>query len=81
MTNVEIHSLWNFEVGSQESANGPTLTIVGFQQRDRQDSQNLNNDIFCRLPVTFAQCIFGKEKIADLATLIYCDADDYCYGY
>ena len=33
--------------------------IIGFPQRGRQDSQNLNNGSFCRLPVTSAQCIIG----------------------
>ena len=37
--------------------------IIGFQQRDRQDSQKLNNDTFCRLPVVSSQCIIGTENI------------------
>ena len=55
MTEVNHENLWNFELGSQVSMNVPIWIAIGFQQRDRQDSQNLNNDIFCRLPVTSAQ--------------------------
>ena len=39
-------NLWNFKLGSQEIMSVPLWTIIGFQQRDRQESQNLNNDIF-----------------------------------
>ena len=48
---------WNFELESQQSMNVPIWIIIGFQQRNRKDSQNLKNDNFCRLPVTIAQCI------------------------
>ena len=54
---VNNQNLWNFELGSHENMNVPIWIIIGFQQRDRQDSQNLNNDTFCRLPVVSAQCI------------------------
>ena len=39
-------NLWDFEIGSQESINSPIRSNVQFQQRARQDSQNLNNDTF-----------------------------------
>ena len=55
-------NLWNFELDSQESMNAPTWKITGFRQRDRQDSQKLNNDTFYRLPVVSAQAIIGTEK-------------------
>ena len=48
---------------------------IGFQQRDRQDAQNLNNDTFCTLPVTRAQCIIGTERYPDY------DDVDYTQGY
>ena len=57
MKEVNNQNLWNFELGSHENMNVPIWNIIGFQQRDRQDSQNLNNDTFCRLPVVRAQCI------------------------
>ena len=48
---INKQSLWNFELGSQESIKNPIWTFEGFQQRDRQDSQKLNFDTFlgCQL--------------------------------
>ena len=46
MKEVNNQKIWNFELGSQENMNVPIWIIIGFQQQDRQDSQNLNNDIF-----------------------------------
>ena len=60
----------NFELGSQESMNVPSRIIIGFQQRDRQDSRNLYNGSFCRLPVTSCQCIIGTEKYPDVGTVL-----------
>ena len=54
MKEVNNQNVWNFELGSQENINVPIWIIIGFQQRDRQHSQNLNNDTFCRLPVVSA---------------------------
>ena len=61
--------------------NVPIWITIGFQQRDRQDSQNLNNDTFCMLPITTAQCIIGTEKYPDGSILINYDDDDYSQGY
>ena len=55
--------------------------IIGFQQQDRQDSQNLNNDTFCKLPAVSAQCIIGTEKYPDAGILLNYDDDDYIQGY
>ena len=49
MKEINIQNPWNFELVSQESMNNPIWIIIGFQQRDRQDSQNLSIDSFCRL--------------------------------
>ena len=81
MKEVNNQNLWNFELGSHENMNVPILIIIGFQQRDRQDSQNLNNDIFCRLPVVSAQCIIGTENYPDTGILLNYDDDDYSQGY
>ena len=80
---VNNQNLWNFELGSQENMNIPIWIFIGFQQRDRQDFQNLNNDTFCRLPVVGAQCIFGTEKYPDAGILLNYDDDDdeYSQGY
>ena len=50
--------------------------MIGFQQNDRQHDQNLNNDTFCRPPVTSAQCIIGTEKYPDSAILLNYNDDD-----
>ena len=71
----------NFELGSQENLNVPIWNIIGFQQRDRQDSQNLNNDTFCREPDVSAQCIIGTENYPGAGILLNYDDDDYTQGY
>ena len=52
---------------------------VRFQQRDGQDSQNLNNDTLCRLLVTSVECIFETEKNHDAGILLF-HSDDYFQG-
>ena len=78
---VNNQNLWNFELGSQESLNIPIWVFIGFQQTDGQDSQNLNNYAFCRLPVVSAQCIIGTEEYRDASILLIYDDDDYSQGY
>ena len=81
MKQVNNQNIWNFELGSQENMNVPIWIIIGFQQQDRQDSQNLNNDTFCRLPIVSAQCIIGSDKYPDAGILLNYDDDDYSQGY
>ena len=81
MKEVNKQNLWNFELGSQENMNVPIWIIIGFQQQDRQDSQNLKNGTFCRLPVVSAQCIIGTEKNPDTGIILNYDDDDYSQGY
>ena len=81
MKEVNNQILWNFELGSQESMNVPIWIIIGFQRRDREDSQNLNNVTFLRLPVVSAQCIIGREKYPEAGILLNYDDDDYSHGY
>ena len=81
MKEVNNQNLWNFELGSQENMNVPIWIIIGFQQQDRQDSQNLNNDTFCRLPVVSAQCVIGTENYPDTGILFNYNDDDYIQGY
>ena len=64
MTEVKTQTLQTFELQSQEGINISKWIIVGFQQRDRQESQKFNNDTFYRPPVTSA-CIIGTEKYPD----------------
>ena len=56
-------------------------TTIGFQERDGQDSQNLNIDSFCRLPVTSAQCLICTEKYPDAGLLLNYDHDENSQGY
>ena len=81
MKEVIAQNFWTFELGTQEGINVPIWIIVGFQQMDRQDDQNLNNDTFVRLPVISAQCIIGTEKYPDSAVLLNYNDDDYSQGY
>ena len=61
--------------------NVPIWIFLGFPQRDRQNSQNLNNDTFCRLPVNSAQCIFGTEEYPDFGIFLNYDDDVYSQDY
>ena len=61
--------------------NVPIWINIRLQQRDRQDSQNLNIDTFCRLPVACAQCNIGTEKYPDAVILILYDDLYYFQGY
>ena len=44
MEELITRTFWPFELRTQEGIKIPIWTIVGFQQRDRQNSQHLNND-------------------------------------
>ena len=81
MKEVDIQNVWTFQLGTQEGMNVPLWITVGFQQRDRQDSQNLNNDTFYRPPVTSGQCNIGTEKYPDSGILLNFDDDDQLQGY
>ena len=70
MKDVKSQNLGNFELGGHENIKNSVWIIVGFQQRHRQGSQNLNNDTFCRLPVVSAQAIIGTEKYPDTGTIL-----------
>ena len=70
LKDVNTQSLWTFELGTQEGISVAIWIIVGLHPKERQDSQNLNNDTFNRLPVTSAQCVVGIDKIPDSPTLL-----------
>ena len=70
MKEVNTQNIWNFQLGTQAGINIPIWIIIGFQQQDRQSSQNENNDTFYRPSVTSAQCIIGTEKYPDSSTLL-----------
>ena len=81
MKELNTQNLWSFELGTEEGKNVPKWIIVGFEQHDRQNSQNLNTDTFYRPPVTSTQCIIGTEKYPDNVILSGYDNDDYKQGY
>ena len=62
MKKVVTQSFLTCQLGTPEGINVPIWIIVGFQQGDRQDSQNMNNDTFYRPPVTSAECVTSTEK-------------------
>ena len=78
---MNTQNFWTFELGTQDGTNVPIWIIIGFQQRERQDSQNLNIDTFCTPPVTIAQCISGTENHPGSANLLTCDDNDYSQAY
>ena len=61
--------------------NVPKYFFIGFQQRDRQDSQNLNIETFCRLHVDSVQCVIELEIYPDAGILLNYENDDYGQGY
>ena len=66
MKEVNTQNLWSFELGTHENMNVPIWIIVGFQQIDRQDSQNLTNDTFCRFLLLMHNVFFQQKKILTL---------------
>ena len=81
MQEVKNQKLWQFQIGVEEGINIPILILIGFQQQDRENSQNLIKDTSGRLPVTSAQCIIGTEIKPDSAILLNYDDDDCSHGY
>ena len=56
------HNSTTFELGSHQGMSDPIWKTVGFQQRKKQSSEDLNNDTSGRLSVDSAQCIVETEK-------------------
>ena len=81
MKEINTRNLWSFELGTHDRLNISIWIIIGFQQRERQDSQNMNNVTFYGPPVTSAQCIVRTEKYPDPAILLNYDVDDYNQRY
>ena len=80
MREVNNQSLWIFVLGSYENMNVPIWIVIGFQQRDGQNSKILNNDTSCRLPAVSVQCIIGTEKYPDAGILLTYYDYDYSQG-
>ena len=59
----------------------PIWNIIGFQERDRQDSPNLNNDTFVDYLLLVLNIILELKKNPNSGILINYDDDDYTQGY
>ena len=81
MKEVNTQNFWTFELRTQEGINIPSWIFTVFRQTDREHDQNINNDTFCKLPVTSAQCILGTEKYPDSSILLKFIDDVYSQGY
>ena len=80
MKEKNTQNFWSFRLSTQEGINIPIWISAVFRQSDREPEQNLNDDTFCRLPVTSAQCIIGTERYPDSAIVLNYDDDDYSQG-
>ena len=59
--NVNTNNIWTFELGNSGDST-PTYVVVGFQARNKIDSQTHNNSKFDQLSVSNAVCKRGSEK-------------------
>ena len=71
---------WTFELGNSGEST-PTFVIVGFQARNKNDSQTHDNAIFDRLPVSNAVGKTGSEKYPDDGIECDYDRDKYDQAY
>ena len=81
---VNTNSNWTFELGNAGGSSGescPTFVIVGFQARNKIDSQVHVNAVFDRLPISNAVCKIGSEKYPDDGIECDYDRDKYDQAY
>ena len=81
---VNTNSNWTFELGSAGGNAGtstPTFVIVGFQARNKIDSQVHDNAVFDRLPISNAVCKIGSEKYPVDGIECDYDRDKYDQAY
>ena len=62
MKGVNNQNLRNFELCSQENKNVPLWIIIGFQQKNRQDSQSFNNDSFVDYQLLVLNVGLGRKN-------------------
>ena len=77
---VNTNSNWTFELGSS-GIESPTFVIVGFQARNKIDSQVHVNAVFDRLPISNAVCKIESEKYPDDGIECDYDRDKYDQAY
>ena len=82
---VNTNSNWTFELGNaggnSNNESCPTFVIVGFQTRNKIDSQTYDNAVFDRLPISNAVCKIGSEKHPDDGIECDYDRDKYDQAY
>ena len=77
---VNTNNNWTFELANSGEST-PIFIIVGFQARNKIDSQTHDNAIFDRLPVSNAVCKIGSEKYPDDGIECDYDRDKYDQAY
>ena len=77
---VNTKNNWTFELGNSGEST-PSFIIVGFQARNKIESQRHNNAIFYRLPISNANCKIGSEKHPDVGIEWDYDRDKYDPAY
>ena len=77
---VNTNNNWTFELGTS-GISIPNFVIVGFQARNKIDSQTHNNATFDRLPISKAVCKIGSEKYPDDGIECDYDRDKYDQAY
>ena len=77
---VNTNNIRTFELGSSGEST-PSFITVGFQARNKIDSQTHDIAIFDRLPVSNAVCKIGSEKYPDDGIECDYDRDKYDQAY
>ena len=78
---VNTNNNWTFELGNSNNESCPIFVIVGFQARNKIDSQIHNNATFDKLPISNAVCKIGSEKYPDDGKQSDYDRDKYDQAY
>ena len=77
---VNTNNNWTFELGNSGEST-PSFIVVGFQARNKIDSQTHDNATFDRLPISNAVCKIGSEKYPDDGIECDYDRDKYDQAY
>ena len=77
---VNTNNSWTFESGKSGEST-PTYVVVGFQARNKIDSQTHDNAKFDRLPVSNAVCKIGSDKYPDDGKECDYNRDKYDQAY
>ena len=78
---VNTNNIWTFELGNSNNESCPIFVTVGFQARNKIDSQTHDNATFDRLPISSGVCKIGSEKNPDDGIECDYDRDKYDQAY